>query len=81
MIDTIQPMFFRNIFLTGYFLFGAGCLVWSNIHQEQIAYLLHRDLFQSSFNQLFHLGRADNSLFEMIYDDYPHARIFRLQSQ
>jgi dolichyl-diphosphooligosaccharide--protein glycosyltransferase len=53
----------------------------AEIDQEQIAYLLHRDLFQSSFNQLFHLGRADNSLFEMIYDDYPHARIFRLQSQ
>ena len=51
------------------------------IDQEQIAYLLHRDLFQSSFNQLFHLGRADNKLFEMIYDDYPHVRIFRLQSQ
>ena len=49
--------------------------------QIQKFYLLHRDLFQSSFNQLFHLGRADNSLFEMIYDDYPHARIFRLQSQ
>ncbi|MGB2468018.1 MAG: hypothetical protein ACPIDW_02735, partial [Candidatus Puniceispirillaceae bacterium] len=54
---------------------------FAEIDQEQIAYLLHRDLFQSSFNQLFHLGRADNSLFEMIYDDYPHARIFRLQSQ
>ena len=53
----------------------------AEIDQEQIVYLLHRDLFQSSFNQLFHLGRADNSLFEMIYDDYPHARIFRLQSQ
>ena len=53
----------------------------AEIDQEQIAYLLHRDLFQSSFNQLFHLGRADNRLFEMIYDDYPHARIFRLQSQ
>ena len=53
----------------------------AEIDQEQIAYLLHRDLFQSSFNQLFHLGRTDNRLFEMIYDDYPHARIFRLQSQ
>ena len=53
----------------------------AEIDQEQIAYLLHRDLFQSSFNQLFHLGRADNRLFEMIYDDYPHVRIFRLQSQ
>ena len=60
----------------------SSLIYWlAEIDQEQIAHLLHRDLFQSSFNQLFHLGRADNSLFEMIYDDYPHARIFRLQSQ
>ena len=53
----------------------------AGIEQEQIAYFLHRDLFQSSFNQLFHLGRVNNRLFVMIYDDYPHVRILRLQSQ
>ena len=56
-------------------------LQMAEIDQEKIAFLMHRDLFQSSFNQLFHLGRADNRLFKMIYDDYPHVRIFRLQSQ
>ena len=53
----------------------------AEIGKEQNIYLLHRDLFQSSFNQLFHLGRADSALFEMVYDDYPHARIFRLQTK
>ena len=43
-------------------------------------YLLHRKLFRSSFNQLFHLGRHDHSMFELIYDDYPHARIFKIKS-
>ena len=26
-------------------------------------------------------GRANGALFEMVYDDYPYARIFRLQTQ
>ena len=56
-------------------------LQMAKIDQTQKFYLLHRDLFQSSFNQLFHLGRADSALFEMVYDDYPHARIFRLQTK
>ena len=56
-------------------------LQMAEIDQTKEFYLLHRDLFQSSFNQLFHLGRADSNLFEMVYDDYPHARIFRLQTQ
>jgi len=56
-------------------------LQMAEIDQTQQFYLLHRDLFQSSFNQLFHLGRADSALFEMVYDDYPHARIFRLQTK
>ncbi len=56
-------------------------LKMAEIDQTQTFYLLHRDLFQSSFNQLFHLGRADSTLFEMVYDDYPYARIFRLQTQ
>lgn len=54
-------------------------LQMAEIDQTQEFYLLHRDLFQSSFNQLFHLGRADSTLFEMVYDDYPYARIFRLK--
>jgi len=56
-------------------------LQMAEIDQTQTVYLLHRNSFQSSFNQLFHLGRADSTLFEMVYDDYPYARIFRLQTQ
>jgi dolichyl-diphosphooligosaccharide--protein glycosyltransferase len=56
-------------------------LQMAEVDQEKIAFLMHRDLFRSSFNQLFHLGRANNRLFEMIYDDYPHVRIFRLKPQ
>ena len=53
----------------------------AEIDKTQSFYLLHRDLFQSSFNQLFHLGRADSALFELVYDDYPHARIFKLSTR
>ena len=53
----------------------------TKIDQSQKFYLLHRDLFQSTFNQLFHLGRADSSLFKMVYDNYPYARIFRLKTK
>ena len=40
--------------------------------------LLHEELFYSSFNQMFHLGRFDTKNFKLVYDDYPHARIFKL---
>ena len=53
----------------------------AEIAQTQTFYRLHRDLFQSSFNQLFHLWRANSTLFEMVYDDYQYAQIFRLQTQ
>ena len=56
-------------------------LQMAEIDQTQTFYLLHRALFQSSFNQIFHLGRANRALFEVVYDDYPYARIFRLQTQ
>ena len=53
----------------------------AEIDQTQKFYMLHRNLFKSAFNQLFHLGRTGNTLFEMVYDDYPYARIFRLQAK
>ncbi len=40
--------------------------------------ILHEELFFSSFNQMFHLGRFDTKNFKMVYDDYPNARIFKL---
>ena len=40
--------------------------------------ILHEELFYSGFNQMFHLGRFDTKNFKLVYDDYPHARIFKL---
>ncbi len=43
--------------------------------------ILHRDLFFSSFNQMFHLGRYDIENFKLVYDGYPNVRIFKLLSK
>lgn len=40
--------------------------------------ILHKDLFFSTFNQMFHLGRFDSKNFKLVYDGYPHVRIFKL---
>ena len=40
--------------------------------------ILHKELFFSSFNQMFHLGRYDITNFKLVYDGYPHVRIFKL---
>ena len=40
--------------------------------------ILHKDLFLSAYNQMFHLGRFDTKNFKLVYDDYPHVRIFKL---
>ncbi|MDC0461553.1 hypothetical protein OAM34_00925 [Alphaproteobacteria bacterium] len=40
--------------------------------------ILHKELFLSSYNQMFHLGRFDTKNFKLIYDGYPFVRIFKL---
>ncbi len=40
--------------------------------------ILHRDLFFSSYNQMFHLGRFDPKIFKLVYDGYPDVKIFKL---
>ena len=40
--------------------------------------IIHRDLFFSTFNQMFHLGRYDIKNFKLVYDGYPNVRIFKL---
>ncbi|GIS16999.1 MAG: hypothetical protein CM15mP117_24310 [Alphaproteobacteria bacterium] len=40
--------------------------------------ILHRDLFFSSFNQMFHLGRFDPRIFKLVYDGYPDVKIFKV---
>lgn len=40
--------------------------------------ILHKETFLSSYNQMFHLGKFDTKHFKLIYDGYPHARIFKV---
>lgn len=39
--------------------------------------LIHRALFESNFNQLFHLGTISSPEIRLVYDDYPNIRIFQ----
>ena len=41
--------------------------------------LIHRELYFSVFHQLFHSGRHDERYFELVYDDYPVARVFKVK--
>ena len=41
--------------------------------------LIHRDLYFSVFHQLFHVGRNDSRFFELVYDDYPYYRIYKVK--
>ena len=45
------------------------------------AFLIHDSLYDSSFNQLFHRGQSYEGGFKLIYDHYPHARIYKLDGQ
>jgi len=45
------------------------------------SWLLHPQLFNSSFNQLFFLARDNSGLFKLVYDDYPYARIYLLSGE
>ena len=38
--------------------------------------LMHKDLYFSVFHQLFFLGRAEKDSFELVYDGFPHARVY-----
>ena len=42
-------------------------------------FLIHRQLFESSFNELFYLGQIDHPSISLHYDDYPHIRIYKLE--
>ena len=42
------------------------------------AYLLHRQLYESTFNKLYFQGLVDNPSISLHYDDYPHIRIYRI---
>ena len=35
--------------------------------------------FESNLNQIYMLGRWDKRYFELVYDDFPTARMFRVR--
>ena len=39
----------------------------------------HERLGQTTFHRLFHLGQMEAEHFEIVYDDYPHMRIFQVK--
>ena len=41
--------------------------------------LMHNRLAESSFHRLFHLAEIEDELFQLVYDDYPHVRIYALK--
>ena len=42
---------------------------------------MHRQLYDSSFNKLYHLGLIEASNITLVYDDYPHIRIYRIDGK
>ena len=43
------------------------------------AYLLHRQLYESTFNKLYVQGLVEHPAISLHYDDYPHIRIYRIK--
>ena len=44
-------------------------------------FLMHRQLFESSFNELFYLGQIEHPSISLHYDNYPHIRIYRIHGE
>lgn len=44
-------------------------------------YLMHRQLFESSFNKLFYLGQIDHPSISLHYDNFPHIRIYKISGE
>ena len=42
------------------------------------AYFLHRRLYESTFNKLYHQKLIEHPAISLHYDDYPHMRIYRI---
>lgn len=62
--------------------FGNGHPILLQLHKTGNAkrvMLVHHSLYNSSFNQLFHRGQDHTGPFDMVYDNYPHVRVFRLK--
>ena len=42
-------------------------------------FLMHRQVFESSFNELFYLGQIDHPSIRLHYNNYPHIRIYKIE--
>ena len=42
-------------------------------------FFMHRQLFESTFNELYHLGQIDHPSLSLHHDDYPHIRIYKIK--
>ena len=59
---------------------GSPLMIHSEIGERARSnMLIHRDLYFSVFHQLFHAGRNDERYFELVHDDYPHVRVFKVK--
>ena len=44
-------------------------------------FVMHRQLFESTFNELYHLGQIDHPAISLHYDNYPHIRIYKIDGK
>ncbi|MBL6626381.1 MAG: hypothetical protein ISP39_10595 [Alphaproteobacteria bacterium] len=58
--------------------FGVQTL---QINNRLTSQLMHRQLYDSSYNKLFHLGLIEAPGVTLVYDDYPHIRIYKIAGQ
>ena len=55
--------------------FGVQTLQTNN---HLFSQLMHRQLYDSSFNKLYNLGLIEAPGITLVYDNYPHIRIYRI---
>ena len=55
--------------------FGVQTLQTNNRLTSQ---LMHRQLYHSSFNKLYHHGLIEAPGITLVYDNYPHIRIYKI---
>lgn len=48
------------------------------IKNQTTVYLVHRQLYTSTFNELFHFGQVKDPRVSLYYDAYPHIRIYKI---
>lgn len=49
--------------------------------RQLIVFLVHQQLYKSTFNKLFHFGQINDPAITLHYDNYPHIRIYKISRQ